>query len=87
MARKLTSRPYFSMNSLGIRSRSMRSIRIAFVGALSLAFGLGGPLALSGCGGKDTGEGGVKIGGAQVDPEVEARDKAAASQTADAPKK
>jgi hypothetical protein len=64
----------------------MRCPRIAFVGALFLAFGFGGLLALSGCG-KDTGEGGVKIGGAQVDPEVEARDKAAAGYTADAPKK
>jgi len=45
-----------------------------------------GPLALSGCG-KDTGEGGAKIGGAQVDPEVEARDKAAAAETANAAKK
>jgi len=64
----------------------MHRFRKTVFAALFLAFGVGGSLALSGCG-KDTGEGGVKIGGAQVDPEVEARDKAAAAETAATPKK
>jgi len=65
----------------------MRRVRVAFVGALFLACGLGSPLLLSGCGGKDMGEGGVKVGGAVEDPEVVARDKAAADYVADGPQK
>jgi len=65
----------------------MRRVRAALVVPLFLACGFGGPLLLSGCGGQDSGSGGVKVGGAVVDPEVEARDKAAADYTADAQKK
>jgi hypothetical protein len=50
-----------------------------------LAFGFGSPLVLSGCTGKDVGPTGVKVGGAQVDPDVVARDKAAAGYHADKP--
>jgi hypothetical protein len=64
----------------------MRRVRISLVSALFVIFGFGGLLALSGCG-KDTGEGGVKVGGAAVDPSVEARDKAAAAEEAAATKK
>jgi hypothetical protein len=62
----------------------MRRIRSVVAGLL-VAFGLGSLLALSGCTGKDVGEGGVKVGGAQVDPDVVARDKAAADYHADKP--
>jgi hypothetical protein len=63
----------------------MRRIRMVVSTSLFLALASGSPLALSGCTGKDVGEGGVKVGGAQVDPDVVARDKAAADYHADKP--
>jgi len=65
----------------------MRCARVAFVAALLLAFGFGSLLTLSGCGGKNVGEGGVNVGGAQADPQVEAREKQAAAEEAAAAKK
>jgi hypothetical protein len=64
----------------------MRLVRTILMGCLLLVFACGSLLSLSGCG-KDTGEGGVKIGGAQVDPAVEARDREAASTPPPAPAK
>jgi hypothetical protein len=58
----------------------MRCVRIIFVGTTFLAFGLGGLLPLSGCGSSDQGPPGVKIGGAQTDPAVEARERGAAAE-------
>jgi len=64
----------------------MRCARVVFVSAPFLVLGLGGLLTLSGCG-NDTGPGGVKVGGAKVDPDVEARDKQAAAEEAALKKK
>jgi len=63
----------------------MHSVRTVLTACLFLIAVPGSLLLLSGCG-KDTGEGGVKVGGAVADPDVEARDKAAAAETAAAKK-
>ena len=63
----------------------MSRIRTLLAAGFLLGFGIGSPLVLSGCTGKDVGPTGVKVGGAQVDPEVVARDKGAADYHADKP--
>jgi hypothetical protein len=63
----------------------MRPVRLALACAL-LFVSCGVLLGLSGCG-SETGPGGVKVGGAQTDPSIEARDKEAAAQEAALQKK